>query len=102
MTVQDEIDEVLALVENGLKEELPQGIKDMIINRVENLGFEWKHANAHVKALCICAGMTGHADDEEYDLEDKDQMRKLEEEGSGILMSQVGLATYCMMVEELT
>ena len=102
MTTQDHIDKVCQMVWNALDPKMDGEKKEKVLWAVQDLGYQWQQANAHCKALCICAGMARRPEDEEFDPENEKQLRALEDEGSTALMKEMGLPMYAGLVTELT
>lgn len=81
---------------------LPEENREEIINIIQNFAYQWACAEAHIKILCVCAGMMGHSNEEEFDPENADQLSALEGEGSVSLLSQMGLPIYSGLVSDWT
>ena len=102
MTVQERIDEVLRMVREALDPKMNDEKKLEVLRAVEDLGYQWQNMNAHCRVLCICAGMMGRPEDEEFDPENEEQLQALESEGSAALMKEMGLPLYSSLVTEFT
>ncbi len=97
MTVQEQIDNVVKMVKDGLKM-MPAEEREEIIRSVEDIGYQWQNANACHKASLVAVGMMLHDDQEEVDFTDEKQIASLEDEGASAIMKEITLPGYAELV----
>lgn len=72
MTIQDRIDEIINSIENLILLHLDGEEQETVLGMVEELGFQWQQANAHARAMTVCAAvMAGEKFDPERTTEEE-------------------------------
>lgn len=98
MTIQDRIDEIVNTVENMILLHLDEEEREEALGMVEELGFQWQQANAHARAMTVCAAvMAGEKFDPERTTEE--ELQRLEGIGSNALIQTVSMPVYAGLVQ---
>ena len=99
MTRQERIQHVVDMVALNIRGTATEDEREEIIHSVRNLGEMWDDAEAHCKTLCICVGDMVHPE-EDYDMNNEDHMKYLEEEGYLALVRHTGFPTYLAIINK--
>ena len=101
ISVQEHIDETVALVRKALRPDLPAEERDHILSAVQNLGYQWQQANAHGRAESIAVGVSRQPEDTVIDLSDESVLEKMESVGCEEIIRVFGLPGYSALVMHL-
>lgn len=99
MTIQDRIDEIVNTVENMILLHLDEEEREEALGMVEELGFQWQQANAHARAMTVCAAvMAGEKWAPERGTTDE-EISRLENIGAEAMIHAVGMPVYSGLVQ---
>lgn len=112
MTIQDRIDEVVALVENALGRcgDMTPEDREHVLNGVKDLGFQWQKSNAHGRASCVLFGLIdkGYSGEvlvrfvrECVQMKQMDEIQKKEVEGSYYTFRLLPMPEYAALIDLL-
>lgn len=99
MTIQDRIDEIINSIENLILLHLDGEEQETVLGMVEELGWQWQQANAHARAMTVCAAvLAGEKWTPERGTTD-DEISRLENIGTEALIHAVGMPVYSGLVQ---
>ena len=98
MTIQDRIDEIINSIENLILLHLDGEEQETVLGMVEELGWQWQQANAHARAMTVCAAvMAGEKWNPEATTDE--EIQHLEAVGGEAMIQAVGMSAWVGLVQ---
>ena len=97
MTIQDRVDEIVNNIENMIILHLDEEEREDALGMVEELGYQWQQANAHARAMTVCAAVM---DGEKFDPAriTEEELQRLEAVGGEAMIRAVSMQVYTGLV----
>lgn len=98
--VRDFVDQTLKAVEENLREDIPPEDKEQVLGMIEFLGYELATETSLAVVLSIAVGAMQHDDDEEFRLDDEQQMKELEAEGTQAIFKEFPMGLFITLLQK--